>query len=377
MTESTSGYTDSQTLLKLNNRHSEVLESGDDLLTLLKKLRFSLVALVIVSAVPSAYAFRAASVASDSADVKQNPDPSSPTVATLPKGTRMNASDAPYQGYYRVRAANAGGWMQQSDMLFAPTAQAPAGQAPVPTAPRLAPGATPNTAAGANPALQAQNQNRRKVSRPNPRTQDKWAVKGFLGLDLFTPADINSATGSTALNNGGGGGAELSYRIGPRSFWVFRVEHITKSSSGNTSGTNGATVYPAQLTLGSTPVMTGFDYELTRLSRNWSLDISGLLGLAESTSLNGNVNSSSTPTIYTASPVTLLVKFDLNWELSNSFWFFGELGYRYLKTSQFSAPTTAGDSTSNSFFQDSNNNYIPFGINLSGPVINFGLRLSF
>jgi hypothetical protein len=306
----------------------------------------------MTATVPTAWAYRSATVRTDRAEMKQSADPSSPTVAILPKGTRVNTSDRSTQGYYRARSAKASGWLSAGDLAFRARAVKPR---------------------SSNSRL-ARSSSKKRSEHEN----FDLTLKAFVGANLFKPSDIDSAVGSDALNNGIGVGGEFSFRLSNDWFLAFRIEHLSKSSSGPSEvADDPSATAQVDLSLSSTPVMVGVDYRWLRFGE-FSVDASGLIGLGLSTQLNGSVNSTSTPVQFKATPFTALFKLGLNWEFSNSFWLFGDLGYRVLKTSQMT-PTTEGDSATNSFFRGSGGtgDFVPIALDLGGPVLDFGIRLNF
>jgi hypothetical protein len=326
---------------------------GDRLLTLQKLTPYVFGLTAMLVSAPSAYAFKAAFVQSDNAIIRQSASDTAPPVSAVPKGTRVNTSDNPTAGYYRVRSAKATGWVKDSDLSFDLSA------APLPTK------APPPPAS------------RRRARKEAPLNYT-WTLSGFGGLDLWTPTDINNAVSSTSLNTGAGFGAELGYRFSRNWVWLFRIEHLFKSTSGQ-SATDQATglTSPISTSVASTPLMTGLQYHLTETG-NWSFDFGALVGIALGTQFNldtgseGALSTDGAPAIYSASVVTALLKFDLNYHLSNSFWVFFEPGYRILKTGQLQNSATNASTTTTGFLST----YTGI-VNLGGPVLNFGARLNF
>jgi hypothetical protein len=325
--------------------HTSVdLVQGDELLTL-KNTLFSLIAVFLFSAfgfVAPALAFQAGTISNEFAQVKQTADLNSATTTTLAKGTRVNASDKPTNGYYKVRSADAMGWVAATDLSF--------GSKPV--------------AGGTRPRHRSHKQ------------KYQWEAKIFTGLNFWSPSDINNLVGSTALNMGTGFGGEIGYAVNSRLNIVLRIEHLSKTTTGTDTSTpvgGGAAVSNnIELDYSATPVMVGADYNL--LPGNLiSLDGSALIGLASPT-LNSIINSAPDASFSGSSPA-LLIKVDLNWLVSDSFWLFGELGYRYLKTKQ-----VVSSSYSTNFLASGTSSpftAIPIALDMSGPVFNIGARLNF
>jgi hypothetical protein len=313
---------------------------GDELLTL-KNTLFSVIAVFLISAfglVAPAQAFQAATVSNDFAQLKQTADPNSATTTTLAKGTRVNTSDKPTNGFYKVRSATAMGWVAATDLSF---------------------GVAKQTATGARP-------------RHRHKQKYQWEAKIFTGFAFWSPTDINNQVGSTALNMGTGFGGEIGYVINPRLNIVLRIEHLSKTTTGTDTNSVTGVTNNIELDYSATPVMVGADYTL--LPGNLiSLDGSALLGLASPT-LNSIINSAPDASFSGSSPA-LLIKVDLNWLVSDSFWLFGELGYRYLKTKQLTSSSYATNflaSGSTAPFTP-----VPLALDMSGPVFNIGARLNF
>jgi hypothetical protein len=307
---------------------------------------------------PQAHAYRPASISSDSAEVKDSPAPDAQTVANLPRGTRVNTSDGEKGGYYRVRAANASGWVRDTDLSFGNASLPPvhrANQRPERMPERM------NDEAGAE----------KKDKTP---TSHDWFLTVFGGLDTFNPSDVNTLIGSTALNSGAGFGGELAYGLSKDWFLAFRLESIGKNVTGNSNNGAGATF---NISMSSTPVMFGLDYQAAQGS-DVSFDLGGFLGEGLGTKLNIAAASSSSDvtTISGSAPVFELVA-DLNWHITTPLWLFAEGGYRYLKTSQLTANPVG--TTSGAFLSptQSSSNVIPVDISMSGLLLNLGLRLNF
>jgi hypothetical protein len=310
-------------------------------LTLKNTLYRSLVVFLVsaLGPVAPAFAYQSATIDNEFAQVKQTADPNSATTSTLAKGTRVNTSDKPTNGFYKVRAANAAGWVAASDLNF--------------TAKQVATGSRPK--------------------RHSRKKKYQWTFKLFTGFGFWSPSDINTLVGSSSLNMGTGLGGEIGYVVTPKLNVVLRIEHLSKTSSGTDSQVQGGTTVqvPVEIDYSATPIMVGADYVLFP-GDTLSLDGSALIGLA-SPSLNGIINSTPDASFSGSAPV-LLIKADLNWLLSDSFWLFGELGYRYLKTKQVVSSTYPS-----SFFESQGTTPVPVPISLdmSGPVFNIGARLNF
>jgi hypothetical protein len=280
--------------------------------------------------------------------MRQGPSDSSAQVASLRKGTRVNTSDNPTAGYYRSRSANASGWIKESDLNFDLSSAPP-------------------------PPTKAASNNRKRPPKKEAPLEYGWTLSGFGGIDMWVPSQINSAIQSTSLNTGAGYGAELGYRFSRNWFWLFRVEHLAKSASG----ADATGKIPVATSLGSTPFMTGLQYNIGNPG-DWSFDIGALIGIALSTQFTLDTNNDGNPVTYSSSPITGLLKFDINYHLFESFWVYFEPGYRILSTAQFSQPTSVGSATTvTTGFLQTNGAYNALNVNMGGVVANFGARLNF
>lgn len=65
-----------------------------------------------------AWAYHAARVADDNAELKTGPDPQTKTLTVLPRGTKVNTSDLATNGYFQVRSSTQSGWLPQDFLNF-------------------------------------------------------------------------------------------------------------------------------------------------------------------------------------------------------------------------------------------------------------------
>jgi hypothetical protein len=318
-----------------------------------RRISLGIYGLALLLLLPStvAYAYRAARIGADQAEVKDAPNGN--TQASLPKGTRVNTSDRATDGYYRIRSTALSGWVQEGDLEF--LGAAPQQQTQRQKAERMA---------DRNDSPD-QSESSSESSSPHP-----WALKVFGGLDFFNPSQVDGLIGSSALQNGTGFGGELDYGF-TRTFYLgFRVEDISKSATGPDAVGN-----TFQFNLSSVPVMVGLMLRAANGS-NFSWDFGAYVGEAFGTQVSGTATNLAAPNVTTisASAPTFLIDTDVNWHITEPFWIFAELGYRYLQTSS-QTPTTVG--AGQGIFQNSSGSFVAVPINLSGPVVNFGLRLNF
>jgi opacity protein-like surface antigen len=299
----------------------------------------------------AAFAYRAARISADQAEVKDAPNGNTQT--TLPSGTRVNTSDQSTDGYYRVRSSNASGWVQEGDLEFiGSSSRRERRQAPE----------------------RMEDPRDSDQSQPSSSSNDyhTWVIKLFGGLDFFNPSQLDSVIGSNALQTGIGFGGELDIALSKHVFVGLRVEDLSKTATGPDANGN-----QFQFSLSSVPVMAGFMFQLANGSDfTWDLGIYGGMGL--STSISGTETSAAAPNVTTASTTapTFLINTDVDWHITDPFWIFLEVGYRYLNTSNV---TPSSGSNGQSIFETTGTNptFIPFQINLSGPVVNIGGRINF
>lgn len=301
-----------------------------------------------------AFAYRAARIGAEQTELKDGPSSDAGTKTMLSHGTRVNTSDQATNGYYRVRSATDTGWVQESDLDFSGTS------------------ASQPKHAHREERMEDRDQNRESEKDSTP-SQHYWILKAFGGLDFWSTTDLNNVVGSTGTNGGAGFGAELDYGLSKDFFLGFRLERLSKTATGPAgTGTNPDTV---SVEVASTPVMAGLGWKAAK-GENFSLDFGGYLGFGLGTGVTSTDTSQPTPNVtsLSASSATFLITADLNWQLSEPFWLYAEAGYRYLKTSS-TTPGTVG--AGQSLFENSAGTLVPFDVNLSGPVLNFGARINF
>lgn len=321
---------------------------------MIRRIQVSVVFLTILLTMPNALAYRAARIATDTVELKAQNNGESETVTTLSQGTRLNTSDVPIAGWYKVRSAKATGWIREEDLDFTET-----NDSKPPTSPKKPPKQRPREQLELESASQA----------PASR-ESAWNFRVFSGLDFWSPTDITNLVGSTSLQGGGGYGAQLNLSLSSSVSAAVRIEKLSKSSTGP-FGSDTVTVQ-----LESLPVTLGLEGTILH-SRFLSWSIAAHAGAALSTSASETDTTQPTPNVTTLSTTALTALFstNLNWQFSKPFWIYLEPGYRYLKTGQ-SIPSTQGSGTSGALFQV-NGQYVPISINLSGAFVNLGLRINF
>lgn len=296
---------------------------------------------------PTAYAYRAARVAVDQADLKDASNPDANTKSTLPRGTRVNTSDQPTNGYYRVRSATDSGWVRGDDLNF--------------SGPPIA----------ANKS--AKRSSSRRQSGPD---ESSWSAKIFAGFDFFSPSALETQFQTTALGTGAGFGGELDYWWNKDWALAFRIESIGKSTNGPAGPSANADVL--DVNVGSTPVMGGILYSLSK-GDTFSFDAAAYLGLGFGTNVTETDTNQTAPNITEISGTapTFLLAVDGNWHVTEPLWIYAELGYRYLSTGS-STPSTVSNGKSDTLFENASTGaFVPLAINLSGVIFNIGARINF
>jgi hypothetical protein len=310
----------------------------------------------LVAGAPSAYAYRSARVGADEAELKESADADSNTKTTLPRGTRVNTSDQPTNGYYRVRSATDFGWVLESDLDFN-------GPAPAPAKRRHR-----NTE-----SMDDRDRDTDSEKHSSNSPNHYWILKGFGGIDFWKTTNLDNVVGSTGTNNGAGLGVELDYGLSRDFFVGLRIERISKTASGQASGGSGDSI---NLQVASTPVMAGLGWKAVK-GDTFSLDFAGYVGFGMGTGVTATDTSQSANNVTSMSmtSTTFYLAADANWQISEPFWLFAELGYRYLDTTS-ATPGTVG-TYGGSLFENGSGTLQSFDVNLSGPVLNIGVRFNF
>lgn len=194
--------------------------------------------------------------------------------------------------------------------------------------------------------------------KPGPR------ARLFLGSTLFSASDFAALVQiSTGVKNGAQIGGDFSLHLTPKLFGVLRIEKISKSFSATTSDP-----LTYDFSLSSMPIMVGAGYVLSK-GESFLLEGQVLGGMGMGTGITGTGTDGTAE--YKESPTTFMLKLDGSYMISEQFSFFAELGYRMLSTSALTPTGTAGN------LYRSGGELVPVKINLSGPVIGFGLGYRF
>jgi len=309
----------------------------------------------------SAHAAQAVRVNVDLAEVFSGPGNSYEVVGKIPKGTALTASNSPTDGFYKVRTPSGQiAWIAEDSLAI--------GAAP------------PASTTNAEPSVK-EPQSSQNTTSPSPpmsplkksskKSQSKFRVRGFGGLDLFNLKDVNSRVGFEEFKSGYAVGGQVGYAVTPSVYIGLRVEKIFLSVSAVDADISKNTF---QFGVSSMPIMGGAEFAVLK-NADFSLDLGAFGGLANSTQFT---SQSTTPTAgvtttYTASPVTLLAKADFNFHFSKMFGVFFEAGYRMLKTDALNATVLRTGSTVTLV----NGVEAPLILNLNGPFFGLGVIVSF
>ncbi len=300
------------------------------------KKRFLFTALVIVVSVylsSSVFAARKAAVNSET-DVFEKSNPNSQVIDTLSEGSSIKTSNFPRNGFYKVRTPGGKiGWVMEDALDFqsAPT----------------------------------------KQERTKKREYKQMRIQGFGGMDFFTASEINNLFAINALKNGFYGGGEISYYILKDLALVLRGEKIFKFINMEDPSTG----LLFALEISSMPFSGGIAYNLSQ-SDEMRIEFFLLGGVGVNTKAKSVANDYPAPNVteINTSAIAITSKFELSWNLSKSFSFFVEGGYRYLSTAKIT-PTTEGYGFE--IFTDSSGNYPPTAVSLSGPFAGLGISVYF
>jgi hypothetical protein len=294
----------------------------------------------------TAFAYQFGSVTQDT-DLKKEASATSDTLAKLPKGSVVTASDQATDGFYKVRTTTgAVGFAAASVLTLRPAAGAKATQA----------------------QTQAQNQVKRTASASH---QSKIFVKFFYGVDMWTLPDLDPDFGSGNLSGGSALGGEFGYNLSPRLAVALRIEHLAKEVQGPDASTGNT----YDVTISATPIMVGVEYNLIPAS-SFNLILGGFLG-PSSPSLNSTATnfSSNNVTTLSGSAFTFLFKLEADLALSHTFGLMVEGGYRLMKTGTITPTPSSANGSDN--FDQGGTSPVPVPLNLSGTLLTFGLKVSF
>ncbi|MFL5815602.1 MAG: hypothetical protein ACJ763_18675 [Bdellovibrionia bacterium] len=294
---------------------------------------------------PSAWAYFPGKVEANSAELKQQPRPDAITVKTLPKGTSFNASDKPTNGYYYIRTATDLGWVNGASIGKAPLTQSRPQQK------------------SATQQQQQQHQTKR-ATRKRTRVVAPYVVKLHADYNIFSVSDLNTATRSTSFGNVLGFGGEALYFFDPLTAVGIRIDSIGQKVSA--ADTSTSSTY--DFSLSTLAIMVGAQRILWE-DESFYISGNGYLGLASSKLSVNETTATATQTFeFSGKPLTFLALLEGGWKINPTFSLFGELGYRFLNSSN--APLTGSDPTGT---------IVPstVSLNFSGPVIGIGASARF
>jgi hypothetical protein len=364
--------------------------------------------------------------------LRSAPDRSSDSVASLKSGDPVEVSNYPTKGFYKVRTSTGQvGWVEsgsiEDEALPAPQtpeAQAPAASAAaseMPAAPSDAVPPAPSEALPAPPSEavpSAPTSSNGLVSSPGvpsvpepspspsvpitvgsptaPKTQvdpdlipyedvpssetrftaekevkpktprQPCELKVFGGLQVLQTVLSFSQLGGNMFSSMPYFGAQFGIPLADRLLILLRVEHLSRDSLIN----------GFDMSLSSTPVMTGLSYSL--LDKHDSVRLQGavLVGVAMATTLDATQTNLPPPNLSELSTqaFTEMLKLDLDIPISEKIEIYFEGGYRFLNSSSIGPSTQAPDNT---IFQNQSGTTIPVPLNLSGFLIGAGISFLF
>ncbi len=296
-----------------------------------------------------AWAARPGRVDVEGAEVYEGPGSSFKVVDKLPKGTPLAVSNVATEGFFKVRTpSGAVGFMSAEVLVMNET---PAGAPPADTGPFSE---IPSTTVAAREA-----------------PTRKYVRFRFLGgLNFFSVGDVNTLFNFDELKLGFHGGMEFNLLLKSDIALVVRFERIFKT----VVATDSVSRKSFQLDLNSTPVTTGVELLLSK-DKKFFTQFVILGGLGIQTGLTSTALNEGAPNLtgYLDHAFTAMAKINGNWTLNKTWFFFGELGYRVLKTRTMASPGVAG--AGQEAFK-ANNVFVPIALDLSGPFAGFGLAVS-
>lgn len=315
------------------------------------------IALLLVTAFlwcGSALAYWTGSTPRGGIELKEGPGSGFRTIRVLPKGTIFNAVDRPQQGYYRVRTAHDTGWVDASQLSGARQLR--------------------STSRG-------ERRSSARYSRHRPARYDghatygssgepprkRFAITALANYDLYSPTDLNHLINANDFNDGMTFGLEFQYFLLPNLALGLRGELLSKSVLGNDSTTGDN----FQFGIKSTSITVGAEYFLLQ-KRHFALGVAGYAGVAPSsfTSTDTSITNQANVTELSGTALTAMGLLEGSFLFNPTVAVTAEAGYRYLKTSDLQ-PNPAG--AGSEIFVNSTG----YSIDLSGPVLGLGFRVSF
>lgn len=196
---------------------------------------------------------------------------------------------------------------------------------------------------------------------PVPERDRKWFLRGGIGLDFFSPADLNDIFRFTDLDRGFLWGGEIGYFVRRRVSIAFRADFL--STDVVTKETSSGLIF--NLGIRSYPVMLGLDFYFANLPA-WKLSLGLFGGIALATSFSSEALSVSTPNTFVLeeAPFTGLARLNLTRPLGRILSVYIEGGYRLLKTTGLD--TAGASSVNGGQIYVRNNAFVAREIDLSG-----------
>lgn len=201
----------------------------------------------------------------------------------------------------------------------------------------------------------------KKVDRKNP-----LHVSVIAGQTFFTWGELVSTTSIQTFKNGFHLGVEFHVPLSEKFGLALRVESLTKSHTL----TNSAGSQSNLLEVATIPMMLGANYILVK--NKFMINTSLFLGVGFNTAFSSIASDSQT--LYEAMALAGLLKFEVGYFISDAFFGFLEVGYRYLNASDV---TVSSQGTGSTFLQNSDSSYKTLTINLGGLVLGLGVSLYF
>ncbi len=286
----------------------------------------------------SAEAARVGTVDAEQIEVRQKPDLTSTVLEQLPRGSPIQASNHPAEGFHKIRTQSGIlGWVPVNSLHLEPA-----------------------------PSVSEQDETSGKVPLKSREervksTPMKVRVRLLGGMDFFSLGGVINNLGS--LGGGYHFGGELCLMVtGPVGI-VFRGESIFNS----TRLTDSVSGLIYQVSVNSLPIELGFEYVL--LGKAFSIHFGLLGGVTIPTSITTTLSSTGDVSRFLNNSFTLLGRVNCNWQFAEWVSVFLEGGYRSLVTSGFTPTNAPG--TAAGILQSS------FNLNLTGAMMSAGLSFGF
>ena len=311
----------------------------------------------------SAHAAQVGQVIVDDASVYEYPQFASKTISKLQKGQGVQVSNLPTEGFYKVRLKNGDlGWISGNDVLVGGGGDSSSASAPAPRSPQKAKD-YPTSSYPKDETADSEDENNEEEDRPQ-----NWRIILGGGLQNSSYKGLSDNFENVGdLNYGMNVGLEIQWRATGALFWAIRTEALFSSAPTATISTG----YTQSITELHVPIQVGlvfspFDNGSSRLSVGLYAGISPVSSITVTQNPPSGSGVDGASKTYSAIDPVATGAIQGVIGLGRVFGLFGEIAYRYEKTSAFDAGPVAGTTVIPSFTTD-----------FSGVMGRLGLELRF